>query len=71
MEDQTEFTAKPKRKRVSTYTAKVSFVFHFDNEEDAQVQIDKRRKIEALAKELGAVDVSGAGTYGSTMIDVK
>lgn len=57
-----------KRKRISVYNAKITMQFEVGD--DAQAAIEARKKIEALAKELGARDIEGHGTFGSTMIDV-
>lgn len=58
-----------KRKRVSTYTAKIMLKF-IDQADEPQACVDRRKKVEAFAKELGFVEVDGMGFFGSTMIDV-
>jgi len=77
MEDQANFTAeatattttKPKRKRVGTYTAKIAFVLHFENDDGPQEVVNMRKKIQDFAESLGAKDVTGSGVHGSTMVD--
>jgi len=64
----TTAAAKPKRERRSYYGAKITLRFFVEND-DAQACIDKRKRLEAFAKDLGAVDVKGTGEYGSAMFD--